>query len=136
MRAISAATLLSIFALASSLTGVVHANSPRLVCDQTIDVEDGATCDSIAAQCGFKKSILQSMNAGINCRGTLPAGQTLCVQAHQPGCKQHAVATCTTCDALAALYNLTPDEFVDYNNSVNDDCTNLVVGKHYCIATN
>jgi len=137
MRAISTATLLSIFALASSLTGVVQANGPRPQCTQTADITSGATCDSIATQAGLTTPDLQTMNPSTDCSSPLTVGGSLCVKMHKPGCAHHEIATDTTCNALASQYGITPKEFFDYNSSVkNEDCSGLTIGYHYCVATN
>jgi hypothetical protein len=58
--------------------------------------------------------------------GTLPAKQVLCIAGKTPTCTRYAPATDTKCDGLASQYSITPAEFVEYNENVNDDCTNLV----------
>ncbi|KAF8272222.1 hypothetical protein EI94DRAFT_1718759 [Lactarius quietus] len=114
MRAIPTATLLSVLTLASSLTGVVQASGPRPQCIGAYD----ATCDSMALEFSLSKAAIQFMNPTMDC-GNLPAGERLCLQMHKAGCARQAIAR---------------HDFVDYNSDVNDKCTNLIVGHHYCIA--
>jgi len=87
----------------------------------------------MALEFSLSKAAIQFMNPTMDC-GNLPAGERLCLQMYKAGCARQAIATTTTCDALAAQYSLTRIEFVDYNSDVNDKCTNLIVGHHYCIA--
>jgi len=70
---------------------------------------------------------LQPQFAG---NGTLPANQVFI----KPDCTRNATATDTTCDGLASQFNITPKQFVGYNDKVNDKCDNLVVGQPYCVA--
>jgi len=134
MLAISTATLLSVLALASSLTCVVQANGPQLQCTEMSDIVEGDNCDSKAAEYGLTKSELQSMNPTTDCNQPLPLIGRLCVKMQKPNCTRNATATDTTCNALAAQWELTPILFVGYNDNVNDDCTNLVIGQSYCVS--
>ncbi|KAF8263190.1 hypothetical protein EI94DRAFT_1741571 [Lactarius quietus] len=82
MLAISTATLLSVLALASSLTGAVQASGPQPVCIKTFDITSGATCDSIAGQVGLTTAELQSLNPTTDCNIPLTVGGSLCIQAN------------------------------------------------------
>ncbi|KAF8272635.1 hypothetical protein EI94DRAFT_1697326 [Lactarius quietus] len=126
MLAISTAVL---FVLASSLAVFVQANGPRPQCTVTYTVPQDETCDSLSAKISADQSTILAMNSGISCDGTLPANQVLCVKSWQPTCTLNETATSTTCDGLASEWNITSSDFVDYNDNVNDDCTNLVVGQ-------
>ncbi|KAF8263188.1 hypothetical protein EI94DRAFT_1704188 [Lactarius quietus] len=133
MLAISTATLLSVLALASSLTGAVQASGPRPVCTETYDITSGATCDSIAGQVSLTTAELQSLNPTTDCSSPLTVGGRLCIQVNTPACTNYATATDTSCDGLAAQYGLSATQFVAYNDDVNNDCSNLVVGQNYCV---
>ena len=58
--------------------------------------------------------------------GPLP-NEVLCTKGWQPKCTLNATATDTTCNTLATKWNITQQDFVNYNDNVNDGCTNLVV---------
>ncbi|KAH8989307.1 hypothetical protein EDB83DRAFT_2325597 [Lactarius deliciosus] len=84
---------------------------------------------------GLSQADILSFNSGISCDGPIPAGKVLCIkqpmqqsllaQKPAPACKTQATATDTTCDALATKFGLTRQKFVEYNDNVNSDCTNL-----------
>jgi hypothetical protein len=58
----------------------------------------------------------------------LSAG-SLCLRQWTPVCAINATATSQTCDSLAEKWNITPSIFVNYNDNVNDACSNLVIGQ-------
>ncbi|KAH9044978.1 hypothetical protein EDB83DRAFT_2523624 [Lactarius deliciosus] len=101
-------------------------------------------CDTLVGKLGLSQADILSLNPGMSCDGPIPAGKVLCIkqpmqqsllaQKPAPACKTHATATDTTCDALANKFGLTRQKFVEYNDNVNSDCTNLVPGQAYCVA--
>ncbi|KAH9048734.1 hypothetical protein EDB84DRAFT_1556739 [Lactarius hengduanensis] len=129
MYAISTAVFVSVLALASSLAVVVQATGPRTLCTETFDVPEGETCDTLGALLGANQTAILTMNPGISCEGTLPAGEVLCIKTWQPTCTLNATATDTTCDGLASKWNITQVDFVNYNDDVNGNCTDLVSGQ-------
>jgi hypothetical protein len=58
----------------------------------------------------------------------LTPGNDVCMAQYLPTCTLNKTATSSTCDGLATTWNITVANFVAYNNNVNDDCNNLVVG--------
>lgn len=134
MFAISPVIFVSVLALASSLAVVVQATGPRTRCIETYDMPQNETCDTLAAKLAANQTEILSMNPGINCNGTLPAGIVLCTRAYTPACTLNATATDTTCDGLASQWNITQATFVGYNDNVNLTCTDLVVGQPYCVS--
>lgn len=60
---------------------------------------------------------------------TLPTDQPLCTKSYQPVCTLNETATSCDCDGLASKWNITQQDFVDYNDNVNDNCTDLVPGQ-------
>lgn len=48
---------------------------------------------------------------------------------YQPICTLNETATNTTCDGLASQWNISQADFINYNDNVNDNCTDLVVGQ-------
>lgn len=133
MVAISA-IFVSVLALASSLAIFVQATGPRTQCTQTYTVPEGETCDTLGANVGANQTTIMAMNPGISCDGTLPSNKSLCIRSWQPTCTLNETATNTTCDDLASQWNITQPDFVNYNDNVNDNCTNLVVGQPYCVS--
>ncbi|KAH9006336.1 hypothetical protein EDB86DRAFT_713777 [Lactarius hatsudake] len=146
MHAISTAAFVSVLALVSSLAA---ATGPKPQCIKTYTVPKAEPCDTFVAGLGLSKADILSLNSGLNCDGTIPAGKVLCIKQSKqkparmlapepkkpaPACKTYATATDTTCDGLAPKFGLTPEKFVEYNSNVNDDCTNLVPGQAYCVA--
>jgi len=136
---ISTAAFVSVLALASSVSSMAvvrQATGPRTQCTQTYNVPQGETCDALASKLGLSQTSIESLNTGITCNGAsaISANQELCIKGQTPTCASYATATDTTCDGLASQGNITPKEFVQYNENVNDDCTNLVVGQPYCVA--
>ncbi|KAH9177196.1 hypothetical protein EDB89DRAFT_2064813 [Lactarius sanguifluus] len=146
MHAISTAAFVSVLALLSSLATAIPATGPEPLCIKSYTVPKAEPCDTIGAELGLSKADILSLNSGIGCDGPIPAGKVLCIKklktrmwAHRskkpaPACKTYATATDTTCDALASKFGLAPGKFVEYNDNVNSDCTNLVPGQVYCVA--
>ncbi|KAH8979898.1 hypothetical protein EDB92DRAFT_1902297 [Lactarius akahatsu] len=134
MYAISTAAFVSVLVLASSLAVIVQATGPRTLCTETYNVPEGATCDNLGAILGANQSAILTMNPGISCEGTLPAGEVLCTKTWDPTCTLNATATDTTCDGLASKWNITQADFINYNDNVNGDCTDLVSGQPYCVS--
>ncbi|KAF8470939.1 hypothetical protein DFH94DRAFT_205359 [Russula ochroleuca] len=132
MLSISTANLVSALALCSTLTGLVLATGPRTQCSETYNAPQGATCTSIGEQLGLNPSTIQSMNPGVNCND-LSAG-ALCLKQWTPVCTLNATATSQTCDGLAEKWDITQSDFVNYNDNVNDACSNLVIGQPYCVS--
>ncbi|KAI9430889.1 hypothetical protein H4582DRAFT_2072159 [Lactarius indigo] len=129
MYAISTATFVSLLALVSSLAVVVQATGPRPQCVETYTLQQAEPCDTLATALGLSKAEILSINSEISCDGTLPAGKVLCIKQSTPTCKQQDPATATTCDGLLSKWGLSRDQFVEYNDDVNDDCSNLVPGQ-------
>ncbi|KAI0246370.1 hypothetical protein BJV78DRAFT_1255408, partial [Lactifluus subvellereus] len=117
----------SALTLCSILTGVVRADGPRTLCT-------GDTCTSIGQLVGANQSALESMNPGMKCNGALTPGDVMCTKWYTPACTLNQTATSTTCDVLATTWNITVDDFVEYNGQVNNDCNNLVIGNTYCVS--
>jgi hypothetical protein len=61
--------------------------------------------------------------------GTLPPGTDACLRKFTPVCTLNKTATNTTCDTMAVRWNITKEVFVSYNNDVNNNCTDLIIGK-------
>jgi len=135
MYAIFTAAFISVLALVSSLAVVVQAEGPEPVCASLYQVKKAGieTCLSIAQKEKVTVLELMSMNFEINCDATLPAG-TLCIGMKTPLCKSWAITADTTCQALLSTNHLSLQQFLDLNDNVNSDCTNLVKGSSYCVA--
>ncbi|KAN0118397.1 hypothetical protein V8E52_005127 [Russula decolorans] len=134
MLFISTTNLLSVLALASTLTGLVLADGPRSQCIVKLNATDGANCTSIAQQADVNLTTIQSLNPGVNCSGPLSSNDTLCTRQYTPKCTLNETATNQTCDGLASTYNLSTTDFVNYNDNVNGTCGNLTVGQTYCVS--
>ncbi|KAH9177182.1 hypothetical protein EDB89DRAFT_1934801, partial [Lactarius sanguifluus] len=137
MHAISTAAFVSVLALVPSLAAAIPATNPTQQ-PQCTRMQD-EPCDTLVAKLGLSQADILSFNSGISCDGPIPAGKVLCIKQPKqeslsarkpvPACKTHATATETTCGALANKFGLTPQKFVEYNDNVNSDCTNLVPGQ-------
>ncbi|KAH9038442.1 hypothetical protein EDB84DRAFT_1577404 [Lactarius hengduanensis] len=107
-------------------------------CTNTYTVPQAEPCDTLVAKLGLSQADILSLNSGLSCDGTIPAGKVLCIKQPKtdlaPACKTKAIATGKTCDDLASKFGLTPKKFAEYNDDVNSDCTNLVPGQSYCVA--
>ncbi|KAH9054750.1 hypothetical protein EDB87DRAFT_1418748 [Lactarius vividus] len=163
MHAISTAAFVSVLALISTLAQAmpqaipVTAPTPQqspspnasssdkvVPCTDTYTVPQAEPCDTLVAKLGLSQADILSLNSGLSCDGPIPAGKVLCIkrpkqelllaQKTVPACKTQATATDTTCDGLASKFGLTPKKFVEFNENVNSDCTNLVPGQAYCVA--
>ncbi|KAI9430807.1 hypothetical protein H4582DRAFT_2103529 [Lactarius indigo] len=149
MHAISTAAFVSVLALVSSLAAATPATGTTPQCIKTYTVPKAIPCDTLIADLGLSKADILSLNSGFSCDGTIPAGKVLCIKQSKPkparmlvptpkkpapACKKYVTASETTCDELAPKFDLTPKEFIEYNDGVNDDCTNLVPGQKYCVA--
>jgi len=133
MLLISTAKLVSVLTLCSTLTGLVLAVGPRTQCIETVRALQGDNCDSFAQQAGVDRSVITSLNPGANC-DALQAGDELCTRAFLPLCTLNATATSTTCGGLANQWQITTSDFIEYNDNVNQDCSNLNVGQQYCVS--
>ncbi|KAI0274285.1 hypothetical protein BGY98DRAFT_920913, partial [Russula aff. rugulosa BPL654] len=90
----------------------------------------GANCSSIGQDAGVNQSTIQSLNPGIDCTGPLSAGgDPVCTRQYTPQCTLNATATNQSCSGLAATWNISASDFVQYNDNVNDTCGNLTVGQ-------
>ncbi|KAH8977043.1 hypothetical protein EDB92DRAFT_2108604 [Lactarius akahatsu] len=161
MHAISTAAFVSVLALVSTLAQAMPQAIPKTAptpspqpspspspapsssdkavpCTNTYTVPQAEPCDTLVAKLGLSQADILSLNSGLSCDGTIPAGKVLCIKQPKsdlaPACKTKATATATTCDDLASKFGLTPKKFVEYNDNVNSDCTNLVPGQAYCVA--
>ncbi|KAH8989308.1 hypothetical protein EDB83DRAFT_2559650 [Lactarius deliciosus] len=157
MHAISTAAFVSVLALVPSLAAAIPATNPTqqpqctrmssssypfqssdkaisFTLAETYTVPQAEPCDTLAVKLGLSQADILSFNSGISCDGPIPAGKSLLAQKPAPACKTQATATDTTCDALATKFGLTRQKFVEYNDNVNSDCTNLVPGQAYCVA--
>ncbi|KAH9034069.1 hypothetical protein EDB85DRAFT_1032616 [Lactarius pseudohatsudake] len=155
MHAISTAAFVSVLALVSTLAQAMpqaiqkDAPTPQpspapsssdeaVSCTNTYTVPQAEPCDTLVAKLGLSQADILSLNSGLSCDGTIPAGKVLCIKQPKtdlaPACKTKATATGKTCDDLASKFGLTPKKFAEYNDDVNSDCTNLVPGQSYCVA--
>ncbi|KAH8987248.1 hypothetical protein EDB92DRAFT_1135686 [Lactarius akahatsu] len=160
MHAISTAAFVSVLALVSTLAQAMPQAIPKTTptpqpppspslapsssakaavpCTNTYTVPQAEPCDTLVAKLGLSQADILSLNSGLSCDGTIPAGKVLCIKQPKsdlaPACKTKATATGTTCDDLASKFGLTPKKFAEYNDDVNSDCTNLVPGQSYCVA--
>ncbi|KAI0292382.1 hypothetical protein BC826DRAFT_438883 [Russula brevipes] len=134
MLFITSTTLISALALCSTLTSLVLATGPRTQCTVKYLIPDSATCDSIEQEAEVNRTVLENMNPGIKCDGTLTPGDHVCTMQYTPNCTLNDTATSQTCDELAAKWNLTVTRFVEYNDDINDSCNDLVVGDPYCVS--
>ncbi|KAH9044976.1 hypothetical protein EDB83DRAFT_2553909 [Lactarius deliciosus] len=151
MHAISTAAFVSVIALVSTMalampqaiqkTAPTPQPSPSpapsssdkaVPCTNTYTVPQAEPCDTLVAKLGLSQADILSLNSGLSCDGTIPAGKVLCIEQPKsdlaPACKTKATATGKTCDDLVSKFGLTPKKFVEYNDDVNSDCTNLVPG--------
>jgi len=135
MLFISTANVVSVLALASTLTGLVLAAGPRPQCIEKYNVTEGGNCTSIAQQAGVNQSTIQSLNPGVNCSGPLSTSDLVCTRQYLPKCTLNATATNQTCDGLAGNWNISSSDFVQYNDNVNGTCGNLTIGQPYCVST-
>ncbi|KAH9044986.1 hypothetical protein EDB83DRAFT_2523631 [Lactarius deliciosus] len=157
MHAISIAAFVPVLALVSTLAQAMpqaiqkSAPTPQpspspapsssdkaVACTNTYTVPQAEPCDTLVAKLGLSQADILSLNSGLSCDGTIPAGKVLCIKPKSdlaPACKTKATATGKTCDDLASKFGLTPKKFAEYNDNVNSDCTNLVPGQSPSIDT-
>ncbi|KAH9038443.1 hypothetical protein EDB84DRAFT_1577405 [Lactarius hengduanensis] len=164
MHAISTAAFVSVLALVSTLVQAMpqaiqkpaptpqpspspspspspapSSSDKAVPCTNTYTVPQAEPCDTLVAKLGLSQADILSLNSGLSCDGTIPAGKVLCIKQPQsdlaPACKTKATATGKTCDDLASKFGLTPKKFAEYNDDVNSDCTNLVPGQSPSINT-
>ncbi|KAH9038437.1 hypothetical protein EDB84DRAFT_1560362 [Lactarius hengduanensis] len=151
MHAISTAAFVFVLALVSTLAQAMpqaiqkpaptpqpspsHPQPPRLLIrlfHAQTRIPSPEPCDTLVAKLGLSQADILSLNSGLSCDGTIPAGKVLCIKQPKtdlaPTCKTKATATGKTCDDLASKFGLTPKKFAEYNDDVNSDCTNLVPG--------
>ncbi|KAI9448919.1 hypothetical protein F5148DRAFT_689899 [Russula earlei] len=131
MLSFLAATLVSALAFYSTL---VLAIGPRTQCVEKSVVPQDATCASIEQNIGINRSAIETMNPGVLCNTTLTVGNYLCTKQYTPICTLNETATTQKCDQLAAKWNITTSEFVQYNDDVDDACDDLVPGNPYCVS--
>jgi LysM repeat protein len=85
-------------------------------------VQDGDTCNSIAAQNSVSMfSIIEANNLDVWCRLLAP-GETISIP---ETCVIHKVAFGDTCWALAQQYGTTKEQIIELNANINSRCTNL-----------
>ncbi|KAH7097980.1 hypothetical protein BKA62DRAFT_661284 [Auriculariales sp. MPI-PUGE-AT-0066] len=114
-------------------------------CAKTYTVVKGDNCSKIASKYSTSFSTLRSLNSAINSGCTnLQIGQKVCVKkgssssgstssATSGSCKSyHTVKAGETCNKIRGGTSLS--QFLKLNSSVNSGCTNLQVGKKYCVA--
>lgn len=125
-------------------------------CDDFYFVVSGDTCDTIASEHGITVDQFQSWNpsAGETCTG-LWANAYACVSivGHTPttpgngvqtptpiqsgmttSCKTfHFVTSGQTCQTITAMYDITQDDFVEWNPAVKSDCTEMWANAYVCV---
>lgn len=120
-------------------------------CAKTYTVVKGDTCSKVQSKNSVSFSTLRSLNSKINSScSNLQIGQKLCVKkgtssssssgsssnnsgSSSSGCKSyHTVKKGDTCSKIRGGTSLA--RFRQLNPSVNSGCTNLQVGKKYCVA--
>ncbi|KAI0265705.1 hypothetical protein BC834DRAFT_970064 [Gloeopeniophorella convolvens] len=127
-------SLATLFVSALTLLSGVRALGPRTQCVETYRISNGDTCSSIGSWSGVTPSQIESLNPGMNCNSVLKANTYICMGSYTPVCTLNETATDTLCDALAAQWEITVDDFVQYNDNVDNNCDNLVVGQPYCVS--
>ncbi|KAH9044989.1 hypothetical protein EDB83DRAFT_2317891 [Lactarius deliciosus] len=100
MHAISTAAFISVLALASTLAqampqgmavaiaGAEPAPSPDFSppshkvapCKDTYTVPEAESCDTLFAKLDLSKADILSLNSGLSCDDTIPAGKILCIK--------------------------------------------------------
>lgn len=115
-------------------------------CAKTYTVVKGDNCNKIASKFSTSFSNLRTLNSSINSGCTnLQVGQKVCVKkgtsssssgstssATSGSCKSyHTVKAGETCNKIRGGTSLS--QFLKLNPSVNSGCTNLQVGKKYCV---
>ncbi|KAH9003721.1 hypothetical protein EDB86DRAFT_2270952 [Lactarius hatsudake] len=97
MHAISTAAFISVLALASTLAQAMPQGMtvttagaeltpspdftpPTALCTDTYTVLQAESCDTLVVKLGLSKADILSLNSGLNCDGTIPAGKVLCIQ--------------------------------------------------------
>ncbi|KAG8156449.1 hypothetical protein KVR01_013683 [Diaporthe batatas] len=87
-------------------------------------VQDGDTCDSIAAKNSVSMfSIIQAnSNLDVWCRLLTP-GKTISIPDKK--CLLHKVSAGDTCQILGEQYGATERQIIDWNANINKKCTNL-----------
>ncbi|KAI0092357.1 hypothetical protein BDY19DRAFT_991064 [Irpex rosettiformis] len=113
----------------------VVADGPRSTCVEEWRAKPTQSCSDIASEMGVTVDEIKALNPGITCDA--PINQVLiCLRCSvHPTCQHTDVATTTTCQPLVEEYELSVDLFVQWNDNVNNDCSDLIVGQSYCVAT-
>ncbi|KAH9038440.1 hypothetical protein EDB84DRAFT_1437213 [Lactarius hengduanensis] len=91
MHPISTAAFISVLALVSTLAqavpqGAAPSPSPSssakaVPCTNTYTVLQAEPCDTLVAKLDLRKADILSLNSGLSCDGTIPAGKVLCIEA-------------------------------------------------------
>ncbi|KAH9034065.1 hypothetical protein EDB85DRAFT_1032548 [Lactarius pseudohatsudake] len=86
MHPISTAAFISVLALASTLAqampeGAAEPSPSPVPCTDTYTVLQAEACDTLVAKLGLSQADIMSLNSGISCDGTIPAGKVLCIEA-------------------------------------------------------
>ncbi|KAH7100965.1 hypothetical protein BKA62DRAFT_704658 [Auriculariales sp. MPI-PUGE-AT-0066] len=119
-------------------------------CAKTYTVVKGDTCSKVQSKNSVSFSTLRSLNSKVNSScSNLQIGQKLCVKkgsssssssgstkgntSTSSGCKSyHTVKKGENCNKIRGGTSL--DKFRKLNPGVNSSCSNLQVGKKYCVA--
>ncbi|KAF7977816.1 hypothetical protein HWV62_2539 [Athelia sp. TMB] len=97
----------------------------------------GDTCASIGAWTGLTASQIEALNPGVNCSVSLAplVDHLFCLESITPVCTRWVTTLPTdTCASVAAEWEISQDDFTDYNDNLDSNCDNFVPGQQYCVS--
>lgn len=115
---------------------------------ETIAVESGDSCDSLAARCEVSGPDFLAVNDKPDLCSTLLPGQEVCCSKETPSlsefqsaadgiCLLHVISEGESCDRIAEIYGLTVEDIDKYNKDRDDGwsgCDSLDVGTNICVS--
>lgn len=132
MRTFAVATTAA-FAAAFGVA-LIMASGPRSMCVEIYNAKPTDSCATIEAWSGLTTEQLMALNPDLHDCGPPMDVHEVCMRSYTPTCTVWQPATETTCNDLAATWQITVDEFVQLNDDVDDACDDLVVGQDYCVS--
>ncbi|GJE85421.1 hypothetical protein PsYK624_015000 [Phanerochaete sordida] len=113
---------------------LIVAKGPRSSCVEIYNAKPTDSCASITAWSGVTTDELMALNPDLHDCGPPMDVHEVCLRSYTPTCVVWQPATETTCEGLAAAWQITPADFVALNDDVDDACDDLVVGEQYCVS--
>lgn len=107
-----------------STTGTTTEPNPTVSCASSYVVQNGDTCDTIAAAQNVSNyNLILANNLDLDCTEIPEAGESLCIP---QVCPIHRVTYGDNCRALASAYNATTVQIVAWNPNFDRQCINMM----------